>query len=78
VIKPPPAPVISGDAEVRLADGSLMTIRPVASGDKSLIAAAFAELSEESRYRRFLTPLRELDAGRPAFLTELDHHATRP
>jgi GNAT superfamily N-acetyltransferase len=66
--------VISGHAEVRLADESLMTIRPVASGDKSLIAAAFAELSEESRYRRFFTPLRELDAGQLACLTELDHH----
>jgi GNAT superfamily N-acetyltransferase len=74
VMKPPPAPVIGGHAEVRLADGSLMTIRPVASGDKSLIAAAFAELSEESRYRRFFTPLRELDAGQLAYLTELDHH----
>jgi GNAT superfamily N-acetyltransferase len=73
-MKPSPPPPIGGYAEVRLADGSLMTIRPVAPGDKSLIAAAFAELSEESRYRRFFTPLRELDAGQLAFLTELDHH----
>jgi hypothetical protein len=61
-------------AEVRLADDSRVTIRPVAPGDRSLIAAAFAELSEDSRYRRFLTPLRELDGRQLAYLTELDHH----
>jgi GNAT superfamily N-acetyltransferase len=66
-------PAIGGHAEVRLAHGSLMTIRPVAPGDKSLIAAAFAELSDESRFAD-LHPLRELDAGQLAYLTELDHH----
>jgi hypothetical protein len=73
-MKPPPAPPIGGHAEVRLQDESLMTIRPVAGADTSLIAAAFAELSDESRYRRFFTPLRELDAGQLAYLTELEHH----
>ncbi len=51
-----------GQAEVRLADDSRMTIRPIEPSDKSLIAGAFAALSEESRYRRFFTSLRELDA----------------
>ncbi len=46
MMEPPPARMIAGHGEVRLADASLMTIRPVASGDTSLIAAAFAELSE--------------------------------
>jgi RimJ/RimL family protein N-acetyltransferase len=63
-----------GQAEVRLADGSRMTIRPIEPSDKSLIAAAFARLSEESRYRRFFTPLRELAARQLAYLTEVDHH----
>lgn len=73
-MRPPPAPPLSGHAEVRLADGSQMRIRPVEPGDKPLIAAAFAALSEESRYRRFFTPLRELDARQLAYLTEVDHH----
>jgi RimJ/RimL family protein N-acetyltransferase len=63
-----------GPSEVRLADGSLLTIRRVEPGDKRLIADAFAELSDESRYRRFFTPLRELSAEQLAYLTELDHH----
>jgi len=60
--------------EVRLADESRVTIRPVEPGDKPLLAAALAELSEESRYRRFFTPLRELGARQLADLTEVDHH----
>ena len=61
-------------AEVRLADGARLTIRPVQPGDKPLLAAAFDRLGDESRYRRFFTPLRELDADQLAYLTELDHH----
>jgi GNAT superfamily N-acetyltransferase len=72
--RPPPAPPVSGHAEVRLADGSQMRIRPVGPGDKPRIAAAFAALSEESRYRRFFTPLRELGPWQLAYLTEVDHH----
>jgi GNAT superfamily N-acetyltransferase len=66
--------VTGGRADVRLADDSSMMIRPVEPADKALIAAAFAELSKRSRYRRFFTPLRELDARQLAYLTELDHH----
>src|SRR5688572_17928459 len=47
--------------EVRLADGSRVTLRAVEPEDKRLLAAAFDGLSEQSRYRRFFTPLRELD-----------------
>ena len=61
-------------ADVRLTDGSRITIRPVQSDDKPLLADAFAKLSGESRYRRFFTPLRELSAKQLAYLTELDHH----
>ena len=60
-------------AEVRLADRSRVRVRPVERGDKALLAAAFAELGEESRYRRFFTSLRELDARQLAYLTEVDH-----
>jgi GNAT superfamily N-acetyltransferase len=59
---------------VRLADGAQLTIRPVRPDDSPLLADAFAQLSDESRYRRFFTPLRELGAEQLAYLTELDHH----
>lgn len=70
----PPSVLVNSCADVRLADGWRMRIRPVQPGDKPLIAAAFAALSEESRYRRFFTPLRELGVRQLAYLTEVDHH----
>jgi RimJ/RimL family protein N-acetyltransferase len=60
--------------EVRLDDGARLAIRPVQPDDKPLLADAFSQLSDESRYRRFFTPLRDLDPERLAYLTELDHH----
>ena len=64
----------AGADGVRLADGAKVTIRPVQPGDKPLLADGFARLSDESRYRRFFTPLHELDDAKLAYLTELDHH----
>jgi acetyltransferase len=61
-------------AEVRLADDSRVTIRSIEPADAPLLVAGFAELSEESRYRRFFTPKRELDDGQLAYLTRVDHH----
>ena len=63
----------AGADDVRLDDGAQLTIRPVRPDDKPLLADAFAQLSDESRYRRFFTPLRELGAEQLAYLTELDH-----
>lgn len=64
----------AGADDVGLADGTQLTIRPVEPDDKPLLADAFAQLGDESRYRRFFTPLRELGAEQLAYLTELDHH----
>jgi GNAT superfamily N-acetyltransferase len=64
----------AGADDMRLDDGAQLTIRPVQPDDKPLLADAFAQLSDESRYRRFFTPLRELGAAQLAYLTELDHH----
>ena len=61
-------------ADLRLRDGSRATIRPIEPGDKALLAAAFAVLGHESRYRRFFTPLEGLDDDLLAYLTEIDHH----
>jgi GNAT superfamily N-acetyltransferase len=67
-------PLAGRRGEVRLADGSRVTIRPVEPGDKPLIAAAFEQLSEQSRYRRFFAPQPRLDRRQLTYLTEVDHH----
>lgn len=49
-------------------------LRPIRPGDRPLIVAAFERLSEESRYRRFFAPMKELTPAALAYLTEVDHH----
>ena len=48
---------------ITLRDGARVTLRPIAPGDKPLLAASFERLSEESRYRRFFTTKNELVSG---------------
>ena len=50
-----------------------MTLRAVEAGDAGLLADGFARLSTESRYRRFLTPVRTLSARQLDLLTTTDH-----
>lgn len=70
---------MNGDARAatveraRLRDGSEVLIRPIAADDKALLVDAFERLSEESRYRRFLSPVRELTSEDLSYLTEVDH-----
>jgi GNAT superfamily N-acetyltransferase len=63
----PHMPVLS------LADGSIFTVRPVTGDDKHLILSGFDQLSERSRYLRFLSPMPSLSRGQLAYLSELDH-----
>lgn len=49
-------------------------MRPIRPDDKSALSRAFEHLSEESRYRRFLAPIKRLTGSDLAYLTELDHH----
>jgi GNAT superfamily N-acetyltransferase len=58
---------------VRLADGAVLLIRPIAPTDKAALARTFDRLSEESRYRRFFSPKQHLSDPELAYLTELDH-----
>ena len=60
--------------EVELQDESWVGIRPIEPGDKDALLAAFHRLSEESRYRRFLAPMKNLSSSQLAYLTEVDHH----
>jgi RimJ/RimL family protein N-acetyltransferase len=59
--------------EVRLRDGSMVLVRPIAADDKDLLSAAFEALSPESRYLRFLGTKKRLTQGELRFLTEVDH-----
>lgn len=47
--------------EIRLPDGTPVRIRPMVHGDRLWLAEAVERLTPESRYLRFLSPLRTLD-----------------
>ena len=59
-----------------LADGTRVRLRPLGSADRDGLAALFARLSPESRYRRFLSPKPSLTARELVYLTDIDrfHH----
>lgn len=59
--------------ETTLSDGTPVLIRPVRVEDKALLVKGFERLSEESRYRRFMTPVSELTDEQLRYLTELDY-----
>ena len=52
-----------------------MLIRPIRPDDKARLLDVFERLSPESRYRRFLFPIRSLPSAQLRYLTEVDHHA---
>jgi RimJ/RimL family protein N-acetyltransferase len=56
-----------------LADGTRLALRPLGSDDRDGVAALFARLSPESRYRRFLSPKRELTPRELTYFTDIDH-----
>jgi GNAT superfamily N-acetyltransferase len=66
--------VASRGEKVELRDGSRVRIRPIGPADKGLLVAAFDDLSEESRYRRFLHPVKHLRPRDLVYFTEIDHH----
>jgi GNAT superfamily N-acetyltransferase len=59
---------------VRLRDGSRVVVRAIEPSDRERLVDAFARLSDESRYRRFFTPIRELPGDTVSYLTQVDHH----
>ena len=60
-------------APIELRDGSRVRIRQCRRTDRDLLVRGFERLSPESRYRRFLTPMHELDQKTLRYLTDLDH-----
>ena len=66
------AAVPSETLQCALRDGSQVLIRPVVPADKPVLREAFTRLSEESRYRRFMQPVRELSERQLDYLTNID------
>jgi protein lysine acetyltransferase len=58
-----------------LANGTRLRFRPISSDDRDRLARLFARLTPESRYRRFLSPKRQLTRHELVYLTDLDHVA---
>jgi GNAT superfamily N-acetyltransferase len=48
-------------------------VRPIEPGDKALLQAGLERLGDESRYRRFLNPIKALSRDELAYFTEVDH-----
>jgi RimJ/RimL family protein N-acetyltransferase len=67
---PPSASLVASPVVPRLR----LRIRPIEPEDKAALAAGFDRLSEESRYRRFLSAHPRLSASDLRYLTEVDHH----
>jgi GNAT superfamily N-acetyltransferase len=62
----------AGTASSNSAQG--LQIRPIAPTDKQALAEGFEHLSDESRYRRFLSPHGSLSDAELRYFTEVDHH----
>src|SRR4051794_23445633 len=58
---------------VTVRDGSNIRIRPIEPEDRGRLATAFDELSDQSRYQRFLSPMRRLSAAQLDYLSDVDH-----
>ena len=56
-----------------LRDGAPVLIRPVVPEDKPILREGFTRLSEESRYRRFMRPVKELTEADLDYLTRIDY-----
>jgi RimJ/RimL family protein N-acetyltransferase len=59
---------------VEIRDGKELLMRPIEPSDKEALAAAFEQMSPESRYRRFFAPINRLSRMDLRYLTEVDHH----
>jgi GNAT superfamily N-acetyltransferase len=51
-----------------------LLIRPIEPSDRPALAAGLARMSPESRYRRFLSPTKNLTENELRYLTEVDHY----
>ena len=59
-------------ANEKLKDGTVVTIRAIRRDDRNNLQEAFKNLDEESIYRRFFSPKKELTEGELSQLTDVD------
>src|SRR4051794_40181867 len=59
---------------VDLPDGHRIIVRPIDTHDRPRLEAAFARLSTESRYRRFLASTPDLTPRQFDYHANVDHH----
>lgn len=69
-----PAQRPDAEAVVALRDGSHIRVRQGCQSDRELLLEGFAQLSEQSRYRRFLAPMPDLTEKVITYLLDVDHH----
>ncbi len=62
-----------GERKVELDDGAKLVLRPIEPSDRDAIVNGFERLSDESRYRRFFSPLNRLSGTDLHYLTVVDH-----
>ena len=60
--------------ESRLRDGTAVTLRPIRPDDAEREARFVRELSDESRYYRFMDHVRDLSPSVLAHFTQIDYH----
>jgi len=68
----PPRTLAIEEVRTRLLDGTRVLVRPIRPDDKPLLREGFERLSNESRLRRFMAPITELDEEQLHYLTEVD------
>lgn len=69
-----PTAAVQWPTAVPLRDGSTVLVRPVEPSDRGLLRRGLERLSDESRYRRFLSPVPRLSESQLRYLTDVDHH----
>ena len=60
--------------EPTLRDGTQVRVRPIRPDDKAALAWGLGQLSEQSVYRRFLSPKPSFSSSELRYLTEVDGH----
>src|SRR4051794_28656794 len=58
---------------IALPDGSTLAVRPIGPDDRAGLADAFARMSDQSRYKRFMGPKPKLSDRELTYFTEIDH-----
>jgi GNAT superfamily N-acetyltransferase len=66
--------LMSDEHVVVLRDGTRALVRPIRPEDKEKLLDGLERLSPESRYLRFMRPVRDLSERELTFLTEVDYH----